>query len=227
MKHITIFSLVLLFTACTTTQVKEDPFTVDIRSPRIPISTIEAHFDRFLNIGGLTANEIIVEYFPLEDAVSLQFKAEFVTYHQFWNSTAREAFISALEQYNQDFQQRNLNTRNSKKTARKYGLVPTYITWQATRFSVLADGNTEIEIGYRFRNADGGRAAFFTLTQREVYYEDQHSREDNRTSQNLMIYFTRIQAEQLAEIFDPAFIQTLRSGESTEASQPGIEFDVY
>jgi hypothetical protein len=228
MKYLTIFTVVLLLNACTTPPVNVEPFSVNLDSPRIPLGTIEAQLDRFFNMGGINRTNFTVYYFPLEDAVCLQYRNDFITYHLFFNSEGRTAFLRAFEQYNQDFEQRTLSGRNSKRATRKYGRVEGFLAWQTTRISVRARGNPEIEFGYRFRNTPGGRAAFFTINQRQTFYEDPIARDNNRTSPDIMIYFTRAQAENLAEIFNPLFLQSVRpGGGSAGESRTDIDFDVY
>ena len=232
MKYLVIFSVVILFifSACKSTNPPVEPFFVSINSPKIPMGTVEAQLDRFFNMGGIDKNEFTIEYFPHEDAVCLQYRNDFITYHQFWNREGRQVFLDAVKQYGEDFEQRNLSTKNNRNSMRRYGTVEGFLVWQTTQVSVRAMGNPKIEIGYRFRNIPDskGRAAFLILNQRQVLHEDPITRGNNRLSPDVIIYFTRAQAETLAEFFDPHFIQTLSGIDpQTEPRSRAPELDVY
>jgi hypothetical protein len=63
-----------------------------------------------------------------------------------------------------------------------------------------------IELGYYFRD----RAPFFAITQLEAHYESPtFFRDDDMISPEIPIFFTRAQAEELAEFFSQDFLQTL------------------
>lgn len=211
MKFICVIIIALTFSACKTVdRQEEDVFTVDLRSPQIEIGEIEWQMSRFLGIGGLRKDTVPVTYFPREDAVRLQFRVEFFTYHQFWSREGRQAFIEALAQYNEDFESRNLPRKNARRTRRAYGVTEGYLIWQMYTFTVQARANMNVELGYEFRD----KAPYFTVNQREAEYIDPISRDQNRTSQIMTMYFTRAQAEQLAELFDQQFLRELGAPET-------------
>jgi hypothetical protein len=191
------------FSACLTDKkeaVKE--FTVSLNSHKIEIGEVEAQFDRILGLGQLKKNNISVSYFPDEDAVCLQYKSDdLLTYYQFWNLEGRAAFLNALEKYNEDYAERNLN-RNERKSKEKYGVARGYLIWQLFRYAVQARAGVNVELGYTFKD----RSPYFTLYQREAEYIDAMSRDSNRTSQNITLYFTRAQAAELATLFNEQFL---------------------
>jgi len=206
-----LFSLVVLctaFTACASSAEKQeiDVFTVDLKSRQITISEIELQFDPAMGIGKIKKGNAAVIYFPQEDAVCLQFRQDFFTFHQFWNREGRIAFIEALEKYNDDFEARNLNSKN-RRSKRSYNTVQGYLTWQQFNFSVLARGNMDVELGYVFKD----RAPYFTVNQREAEYIDENYRDNNRTSATMTLYFTRAQAAELAALFEQHFLNELVS----------------
>jgi len=219
-----LFAAVLLLGACVSTKPAVEKFTVDLNSPKISLGTIDVQFDAFLAISGLRKREITVDYYPREDAVCLQYRLDFMTYHQFWNRENRDAFIKGLEQYKEDYAQRRLG-KSSKKTRQQYGSVLGYLIWQQMRIMVRAKGHPQIEIGYFFKD----KAPYFTLYQREAEYIDPVSRDSNRNSQEIMMYFTRAQADDLAEIFDPRFLNqyTFSYGESGGNSNINADVDEY
>ncbi|MCL2806079.1 MAG: hypothetical protein FWD26_09085 [Treponema sp.] len=219
MKALCFLIIALSLSACATA-VREKPFTVDLRSPQIEAGEIEAQFDGFMSFG-FKKDNVKVIYFPREDAVSLQYRREFTTYNQFWSSAGRQAFIEALEKYNEDYEERNLE-RSGRRTRRNYGAVQGYLIWQMYSFTVQAKANMGIDLGYQFRD----RAPFFTVSQREAVYKEEQSRE-NRTSQVITMYFTRAQAAQLAAMFETDFLTALEPAENNTIPQIRTDRDYY
>jgi hypothetical protein len=177
---------------------------------------------------GIRNQNIIVSYFPDYDAVCLTFRSDFITFNQFWSREGRDAFLNALEQYNEDFIQRNLSYRGTRATRQRYGVVEGFLVWQAARFTVRAYANMDVHLGYSMRRIDGNRAAFFTVTQGRAEYIDPISRDQNRTSNIMTMYFTRTQAGTLADFFDPVFLSTViqeRRGERAPALSDVDFFD--
>jgi hypothetical protein len=207
----TIFVLLiaLVFGACSSTP-KAEPFSVDLRNPRYEAGSTEAYFDKYMAIGNLKKNNVAVYYYPVEDAVCLQFKIQFAECNQFWDKSGREAFTGALARYKDDYEQRRLS-KASKRTARKiYGSTQGFFAWKKTKVGAQAHGSPKVEFGYNVKN----KAAFFTTTQLESYYVDPIARSRNQTSPVIMLYFTRAQAEALTLLFNEEYLKTLR--------QPGL-----
>jgi hypothetical protein len=204
--------MVPLFSVCKTSNtVKEEPFTVKLESPKIRAGDMEAHFENIINIGGLRQVGINVDYYSLEDAVCLQYRIDFMTFYQFWSRDGREAFIKALEQYKEDYEQKNLKPKGSKKTKHQYGKTEGYLIWQAAKYTVRAFAPVNIELGYFIKNVSKNRASFFTLFQREAVFIDEVSKNEKRQTNNITIYLTRAQADELAGFFDQDFLRTLVS----------------
>lgn len=213
MKYLTILVLALSLSVCSSTKVKEEPFTVDLNSPKISIGKIQAQFDGFLNIGSIRTIDVTVDYYPSEDAVCLQYRIDFMTIYQFWDREGRAAYPAALEQYKNDYAQRNLNERGSMKTRRKYGKVDCFLIWQAAAYTVRAQANSFIELGYDIKTVSNNRASFFTIYQREAEYTRKEiSINEVRSIKNMAMYLTRAQADELAGFFDQDLINSLVSG---------------
>jgi hypothetical protein len=178
-------------------------FTVDLKSPQVSLGSIEIQIDKIF--GGLTKDDnFIVTYFPVEDAVCIQYRHEFINFYQFWNKANRDAFVKALEEYKEDFTQRNFG-KSSKKSKRHYNTVKGYLIWQMFSFTVQANGHPDIDLGYYFKS----KMPYFTITQRETYYIDLESSNNNRKTNEIMFYFTRAQADILAGLFNQDFLNGL------------------
>jgi len=205
---------------------KRARYTVDMRSPQVPAGQIDAQFNRAFPATGITKRNVTVTYFPYEDAVCLQFRSNMVTYSQFWHRPARVAFLAALNKYNEDFSAQKLRNRNTK-TRNQYGAAEScYVVWQMYAYSRQASGNMEIELGYYFREG----SPFFAVTQMPALFESPTlDRNDNETSPEIPIFFTKAQAEELAALFDQGFLEGL-APETRPAIRSGgtdAEFDGY
>jgi len=208
MKYIAILILALSLSVCSSTKVKEEPFTVDLNSPKISIGKIQAQFDGFLNIGSIRTIDVAVDYYPAEDAVCLQYRIDFMTFYQFWNREGRDAYPAALEQYKDDYAQRNLNDKGSMKTRRQYGRIDCFLIWQAAAYTVRAKANTFIDLGYDIKDVSNSRASFFTIYQKEAEFKTESTNEI-RGTKGIPMYLTRTQADELAGLFDQELIKTL------------------
>jgi hypothetical protein len=211
MKLFSIIVTAFLICSCVSVPPKK-PFTVDLRAPRNQIAKIDAYFDKFFSIGGINKDDITVYYYPADDAVGMEFNIQLAESCLFLDESGREAFISALERYKGEYEQRTLVTKG-KKTREMYGSVEGFLAWKKTRISIQAYGNLKVFFGYQFKESIRENvkenAAFFTVTQMESNYEDSMSRSRNQTSPITMIYFTRAQAERLAALFNQQYLNSL------------------
>jgi hypothetical protein len=216
-KFILIIFAVLALGSCITIKKKPEPFTVDPKSPQIQIGDIESQVDPLLAFGikKITYN---VSYYPVEDAVCLQFKQDFYTFQQFWSRDGRDAFAAALDAYSKDYEARNLNERGGRKAKRQYGVVEGYLIWQLWGYSVLARANMKVELGYTFDS----RNPYFCVTQREAEYKDSLGRDNDRTSTVTGFLYTRAQAQELVKIFDQQFLDSLILGRSVY-TEPDVD----
>jgi len=181
-----------------------------MNSPQTTIGEVEMQFETMMGLGSLKKHNVTVLYFPKEDVVCLKYAYEYYTYHQFWNKKGRLYFISALQKYNEDYTARNLQ-KNDNKSRRKYGIVRGFLVWQMFSFSIQANANMNVELGYNFKD----KSPYFTVFQRSAEFLSDRSRDSNRSSPNITIYFTRAQAAELSAIFEQYIIQ----GETLEEYQ--------
>ncbi|MDR0464655.1 MAG: hypothetical protein LBG94_06000 [Treponema sp.] len=206
---LTLFAVLLaaqsIFISCQSTGKKQpaEEFSVHWESPRLQIGEIEFQVDSLM--GKLKKLSVPVFYFPQEDAVVLRYRPEFTTYQQCWSGRGRLTYKEALQKYNEDYDARVLDTRN-KKSRRQYGIVRGYLIWQQFQYLVRARGNMDVELGYMFKD----KAPYFVIIQLSAEYIDAISRENNRDSSVITMYFTRTQAAELAALFDREFLDGLK-----------------
>jgi hypothetical protein len=227
MKSTVIVSLLIahcsLLIACVSNP-KVEPFTVNLKSPSVEMGSTEAYIDKVLSLkGNIKETEMLVSYYPVEDAVCLNFKVMYVNCWQFWDKAGRDAFISALERYNEDFAQKNLAEGGKRKTRKAYGSVQGFLAWKKTPVAVQAFGSSKIELGYHRKD----KSAFFSTTQLEAHYQDPISRTKSQDSAVTEMYFTRAQANSLAALFTEANRRS--GGGSLPGTEDGSEgkMDVY
>ncbi|WP_461257287.1 hypothetical protein, partial [Treponema sp. R80B11-R83G3] len=220
-KLLIILALSITISACNTTKrpIVED-FTVNMNSPQVAIGEVEMQFDTLMGLGNLKKQTVSVLYFPKEDVVCLKYIYEYYTYHQFWNRRGRLYFINALQKYNEDYTARDLQ-KDNKKSRRKYGIVRGYLVWQMFSFSVQAYANMNVELGYFFKD----KSPYFTVFQRTAEYLDDKSRDSNRSSSNITMYFTRAQAAELSALFEQYIMPGEMPGEYQEPYIPAKETD--
>jgi hypothetical protein len=216
-KYIFIFLLFISFNSCEFIKKQSDladqrrqRYTVDLKSPQIPIGEIEAQFNNLFPMPGIRTANIIVIYFPYEDSVCLNYRLNSITYHQFWHRAGRNAFIKAKDQYKADFENRKLRQGNNTRTKKQYGTEKEfYLYWQQLAQAgilTLASGNMDMELGYYFRD----NSPFFSVTQLEAFYKSPiHDKDRDDSSPIIPIFFTLSQADELAALFNQDFLQTV------------------
>jgi len=181
-------------------------FTVNTSAPFVEAGEIEAQFNKPFPMTGISKNDIKITYYPFDDAVCLQYRINTVTYNQFWHRRGRDEFLTALKKYNEDFTSQKLVNKNTKSKT-QYGTVEDfYLIWQSHRFSERTRGNMKMHFGYYFRE----NSPYFAITQMEALHQDRvQDREKDEYSPEIPIFFTRAQAEKLAEIFDQEYLQSI------------------
>lgn len=199
-----MLAVVLALGSCATNKQEKRELKVNPDAQKIPITAIEAQFDAVMGFGGIKKNNIAVEYYPSEDAVCLQFRQNYVTYNLFWGRDGRETFKKALDKYKLDYSDKKLEQK-SKNSKEKYGKAHGFLAWQLQSFGELYNGPLTVEMGYLFRD----KSPYFVVVQGEALHKDRFSEVNDRLSSAMNIYFTRAQAETLAEIFDPFFLRGL------------------
>ena len=223
MKYMSVILIVLSLSACASGHyaVKEE-YTVDHRSPSIELGKVDVQFDKMMGIGGLRKYEITVNYYPAENVVGLQYRVDLMTYTQYWNRSGREVFISALAKYKEDYSQRKLITRNRRKNKRCYGIIQGFMTWQTASITMRSHGHPDLELGYYFKE----KSPFFTINQRSTTSVGVSS-SDTRTTHDMLLFFTIAQANELAALFDPLYLQGINNSNVKYLIDTDVEFDDY
>jgi len=229
-KHICVFSfaaLSLLYCAsCSSTNPAQELTKVDLKSTKLTAGSAKAVFDKSFFRKGVQEQDITASYFPDNDVVCLQFRVNFQTYYQFWSRANRAAFVEALEKYKKDYEERNLPKKNSK-TKRNYGTVRGLLMWETSQFSILNSSYPVFELGYYFKETErDGKwvdLPYFAVTQREAPNENKTAGDPNNA--NLPVYFNRARADEVAVIFDPKNLESLKlmapgkSGTSADSAE--------
>jgi hypothetical protein len=220
-----IFVFILALAACSTKPKLDDgKFRVDLSSPQFPAGEIETQIDKPFRLTGPKKIAVAVSYFPFEDAVCLSYRSDFFAYRQFWSREGRETFLKSFEKYGADYADRNLDAGN-KTSKKSYGAAEGVLAWQMLRFTRRVTAGMNMEFGYSFKE----RAPYYAVTQKMAFYEDAISKENNMTSQEITMYFTRAQAQELAALFDQGHLFSLIPDEWSGGARdlPGVDADEY
>jgi hypothetical protein len=190
---------------CTTTvdYAKKYPNMAANADP-VSAGTIEVEFDRLFS-SKLDKTEVEVVFHPRLNAVTLEFKYDLLSYRQFWDQAARQQFAAALELYKADYAAQNLKNQY-KKTRAIYGKVKGRAEWETFKYGKTRAAHPEIELGYRFI----GEMPFFTTFMRSVKEESDNTDSSQQLdSQQINMYFTRAQADDLVKLFDQSYLMGL------------------
>jgi len=227
-KIFAIIVLPLTLVMCNTTpepKPVEIKFEVDLSSLNFPAGEIKTQIRRTFPLTGIRMIDVMVYYFPYDDAVCLQYRSDFFTHHQFWSRSGRDAFFKALEKYNEDYSARNLDEKNRTST-KQYGVVEGYLYWQMYAITRRVSANMDVELGYAFND----QSPYFAITQNQTTYVDEVSEENDLDSQKITMYFTRAQAQELAKLFNQDYLRTLvppELGGLRRVVDTDIEVDEY
>jgi len=204
-------AIIILFFSCGSVDLsKKYPYMVANVDP-FSVGTAEAQFDRFLS-SKVNKNEFEVVFHPRLNAVSLEFRYELIKYRQFWDQAARNQFSSSLELYKRDYEDMKLIDKYSKTRA-VYGKTKGRLEWEAFKYTKTRISYPTIEIGYKFKE----KTPFFTTLMRSAREELKDG--DNSSpmdSQQINMYFTRAQADELVKIFDQAYLLGLLAQKTSE-----------
>jgi len=225
-KVILLNAVILLFLSCGSADpAKKYPNMVANIDP-LSIGTAEAQFDRFFS-SKVNKVEIEAVFHPRLNAVSLEFRYELQKYRQFWDEPARRQFAASLELYKRDFEERKLKD-NHRKTRDVYGKTKGRLEWELIKYTKTRVSNPTIELGYRFKE----NTPFFATLMRSA--KEVMSDGDNSTavdSQQIYMYFTRAQADEIAGFFDQARLLGLiglKQGAADGTNEaPASEADLY
>jgi len=228
-KIMSLFLLVFALISCSSIKKqiekagqREPKFKVELRSPKVPVGSVEMQLNRALL--GLKKTNVNITYSPVEDAVCLEFKRSTITNYQFFSRANRTVFLKALEKYIEDYDNKKLV--NDKTTKNIYGSDEGYLIWKLTRISTQYYANIDFSFGYQFKE----KSPFFTITQGEAVFEDIFAKskdEKYATNGEFQLYFTRAQALELAAYFDQQFLRSLTNIKDPSTTDTKINFESY
>ncbi|MBN2443340.1 MAG: hypothetical protein JXJ04_18410 [Spirochaetales bacterium] len=185
---VTVIFLVL-FVSCASSPDKKI-FIADIDP--FELGKGEAGFDKLFS-DDLNQQIIEVIYNARIDAVYLKLKHKGAKIILSLYPGERELLIQKTEQYNNEFESKQL-IKGSNKTSKAYGIIQTTMNWGV--LSMNAEAKPRIHIGYRFvRNNP-----YFTLNVRQARNINTTSESDVPESFEFTIHFNRQQAEALAQL---------------------------
>jgi hypothetical protein len=223
MKKLTTLMLgnvMILLLSCRTVKKKKKYPNMIANVEPFPVGVAEAQFDRFFS-SKVNKLEVQTVFHPRLNAVSLEFRYELYNFKQFWDEPARKQFAASLELYKKDFDDKKLIDKY-RKTKAVYGNVKGRLEWEAFKYTKNRVSNPTIDIGYRFKE----NTPFFTALMRpanEVVSDvDSNSRVD---SQQINIYFTRAQADELVKLFDQAYLLEQLNTKADAEVSPYSEYE--
>jgi len=184
------------------------------------IGTVSASFDKTFS-SYVETTDVEVIFYPRKNEVALGFRYKTLQYWQFWDEDGRKQFIEALNRYKEDFSNQGLSTSYSKSRA-IYGKINGRCEWKTLSISGIYRSSPVIELGYRFKAG----SPFFSTHQTKAKEETGLNKKGISESQPLTMYFTRAQGDDLARLFDQAFLLGLLGDKAQKgAAEPGK--DVY
>ena len=178
----------------------------------VDAGVVKADFPKFFS-NSLTLKEIGTQFDPRKNTVILSFSYQGINYKQVWDEQDRQLFTAALERYKQDYANKAL-IKKPQKTRKAYGSFQTDLQWQMFKFSSVSRSKPKVDIGYRYLD----NSWHLLLSQREARELTVNSERDV-SSPRISIYFTRAKAEDLAAIFDQAYLVSLVKDWNPEPEQ--------
>ena len=221
-KYVCLCAAALLYVSCSNMSAPKYPNMVANIDP-FSLGSINASLNQILS-SKLKETAVEVIFYPRENEVVLEFQ-DGLTYHrQFWNEPGRELFIKAVSRYKEDFANQKLLTTFNKSRA-AYGKVKGRVEWKPLKFSATYRASPFIEVGYRFVD----NTPYFSTHQLKAKEEsDANGRGNITESQQFVMYFSRAQCEELARLFDQAFLlESLPDTIPKEASGTSDRDDYY
>ena len=190
--------------ACSSLEKAKEPIKVDNLAFRYEAGSAEAQFDKLLS-SDLEKHKLSIFYYPDDDIVCLEYRVNFYNYSLFWDEDNRAAFIDALIRYKEDYEQRNLTAKRYLSTKRQYGTVNGLVMWYSFQKHAQGISYPDLEFGYYFKS----NMPYFAVTQREAANVSETTTSRQNVIPNMVLYFTREQADVITGIFDREYLQTL------------------
>jgi hypothetical protein len=193
-----------------------------------PVSagSFTAQFDKFFS-SELNTAAVEVIFHPRLNSAALVFRYQVVTYRQFWDENGRRQFTESLEQYKTDYSERNLINKY-RQTRAIYGKTNGRLEWETFKLAKTRISSPVIEIGYRFRRVNNNDMPFFTILMRSAKEQADSGDSSNLPdSRQISMYFTRVQAEELAKLFDQSYLLALLDTTAGDNTAKPLEPDAY
>jgi hypothetical protein len=184
------------------------------------IGLVKASFDKLFS-SDVAQADVDVIFYPRKNEVALGFKYNGLQYWQFWNEEGRRQFIDALNRYKEDFANQKLIT-NYNRSRTIYGTAEGRCEWKTLSISGTYSSSPVIGLGYRFRE----NSPFFSTYQNEAKEETDINPSGISKSNSFAMYFNRAQGEDLARLFDQAYLLELL-GDKVSQSNAEVSRDVY
>jgi hypothetical protein len=193
------------------------------------LGTISLEFDKMLS-SAVEKKDAAVFFDPRINSVYLEFRYQSVKYTQYWDKEARDLFIAALAHYHADYDAKNLISKDSKTRA-IYGRFKGMTQWGTFNFSTKGKSYPECNLGYTFKQGK----PYFSVFQREALDVTPESNEQKKSSLQIRTYFTRSQADELAQYFDYDYLiaalgkygKTPFSDATVPSDEPPEDIDIY
>jgi hypothetical protein len=184
------------------------------------IGLVNASFDRLFS-SDVAQADVEVIFHPRKNEVALRFKHETYQYWQFWDEEGRRQFIETLNRYKEDFANQRLVTSYSRSRA-IYGKAKGRCEWKTLKISGTYRSSPVFEIGYRFKTG----SPYFSTYQTKAKEESGLNPDGITESPQFAMYFNRAQGDDLARLFDQAFLLGLLGGQAQQ-SRTEPTGDVY
>jgi len=210
---------VLVFSCGSVKPAANNPSMIADIDP-LSLGSVTASLERMFS-NKLKEVDMEVVFIPRKNEVSLEFRHELLINRQFWSEAARRQFIEALNQYNENFDNKKL-VNDYKKSRAAYGKNSLRYEWETAKYFATYRSSPPIELGYRFKD----NAVYFTVLLRSAKEETSDS---GRTtdSQQYSVYFTRTQAGELAKLFDQDYLLALAGGSQETLPPDDTGKDIY
>ena len=214
-----LIGVLLVLGACSSLERAKEPMQVDNLAFRLEAGSAQAQFDKLFS-DGLDKYQLNAFYYPEDDIVCIEYKVNFYNYSLFWDEENRAAFTDALNRYKEDYEQKNLTAKRSLRTKMQYGSVNSLVMWYSFQKHAQGISYPDLEFGYYFK----GNMPYFAITQLEAAnVSETTGNRDSAFIPNMILYFTREQANVLTAIFDPDRLTALRQSGKAPSSAADTE----
>ncbi|MCL1927889.1 MAG: hypothetical protein FWG07_03730 [Treponema sp.] len=210
-KYIVFLAAAVLAISCSHTEKAPSHPSMIANVDPFLIGSVNVSLDQLLS-SQLKETAVEIVFYPRQNEVALEWSHNMAQYQQFWDEAGRQLFVEALNRYNEDFSNKKLTDTYNKSRA-VYGKFKGRLLWKTLKFSATYSSSPFIELGYRFRN----NAPYFATRQMAAKEESGVNKSISESSASSM-YFTRVQGEELAKLFDQAFLLKSLEGKASSHS---------